>query len=374
MRDADKLARFSKDGFWSEMVQKRGMTKEDKYKALLEQMTGAGETRLRGSLRSDLLTRRKGPMKAAVWHEKRDIRIEDMADPKPGTGQVKVRIKVCGICGSDLHEYKDGPFIIPSRPHPLTKRQGGPVILGHEFSAEITEVGERVSRFRPGDRVVVNPLIYCGECHYCKRGQHIMCTRLGTYGFAADGAFAEYGIFHEYSLFRLPDSVTDDMGAFVEPLAVAVHAVKRSRLKVGASVAIVGAGPIGLLVMQACRAAGAGLTDGLRADTAFDCVGNQSAFDTALKVTGRRGVTCVVGLALKPIQVPFIRLWGHEKELTFSSGYEDEFPAAISYLADGRVKVEELISERIQLEDLVEKGITRLLQEGDKYIKILVYP
>jgi (R,R)-butanediol dehydrogenase/meso-butanediol dehydrogenase/diacetyl reductase len=182
-------------------------------------------------------------------------------------------------------------------------------------------------------------------------------------------------------------------------------------MKVGASVAIVGAGPIGLLVMQACRAAGAGevfvvepmearrkmatktgatavfnpteadpgkeiakLTDGLRADTAFDCVGNQSAFDTALKATGRRGITCVVGLALKPIQVPFIRLWGHEKELTFSSGYEDEFPAAISYLADGRVKVEELISERIQLEDLVEKGIKRLLQEGDKVIKILVYP
>ena len=350
-------------------------------------------------------------MKAAVWHEKGDIRIEDMAEPEPGAGQVKVRIKVCGICGSDLHEYKDGPFIIPSRPHPLTKRQGGPVILGHEFSAEITEVGEGVSRFKPGDRVVVNPLIYCGECHYCKLGQHIMCTKLGTFGFAADGAFAEYGVFHEYSLFKLPDSVTDDLGAFVEPLAVAVHAVKRSRTKVGASVAIVGAGPIGLLVMQACRAAGAGevfvvepmearrkmaaktgatavfnpteadpgkeiakLTDGLRADTAFDCVGNQSAFDTAIKVTGRRGITCVVGLALKPIQVPFMRLWGHEKELTFSSGYEDEFPAAISYLADGRVKVEELVSERIKLEDLVEKGIRRLLQEGDKYIKILVYP
>jgi (R,R)-butanediol dehydrogenase/meso-butanediol dehydrogenase/diacetyl reductase len=350
-------------------------------------------------------------MKAAVWHKKGDIRIEDIADPKPAAEQVKVKIKVCGICGSDLHEYREGPFIIPSRPHPLTKREGGPVILGHEFSAEVTELGERASRFKPGDRVVVNPLIYCGECHYCKLSQHIMCTKLGTYGFAADGAFAEYGVFHEYSLIRLPDTVTDDMGAFVEPLAVAVHAVKRSRMKIGASVAIVGAGPIGLLVMQACRAAGAGqvfvvepmearrdmaartgatavfdptdadpgkeiakLTDGLRADMAFDCVGNQSAFDTALKVTGRRGVICVVGLALKPIQVPFMRLWGHEKEITFSSGYEDEFPAAISYLADGRVKVEELISERIPLEDLVEKGLERLLQESDKYIKILVYP
>ena len=350
-------------------------------------------------------------MKAAVWHEKKDIRIEDIPDPRPGADQVKVRIKVCGICGSDLHEYKDGPFIIPSRPHPLTNRQGGPVILGHEFTAEVTELGEGVSRFKPGDRVVVNPLIYCGECHYCKLGQHIMCTKLGTFGFAADGAFAEYGVFHEYTLIKLPDTVTDDMGAFVEPLAVAVHAVKRSRMKIGASVAIVGAGPIGLLVMQACLAAGAGqvfvvepmearremaartgatavfdptdadpgkeiakLTDGLRADMAFDCVGNQSAFDTAVKVTGRRGVICVAGLALKPIQVPFMRLWGHEKELTFSSGYEDEFPAAISYLADGRVKVEELISERIPLEELVENGLERLIQEADKYIKILVYP
>ena len=350
-------------------------------------------------------------MKAAVWHEKGDIRIEDIADPRPAAGQVKVKIKVCGICGSDLHEYRDGPFIIPSRPHPLTERQGGPVILGHEFSAEVTELGERASRFQLGDRVVVNPLIYCGECYYCKLGQHIMCTKLGTFGFAADGAFAEYGVFHEYSLIGLPNTVTDDMGAFVEPLAVAVHAVKRSRMKIGASVAVVGAGPIGLLVMQACRAGGAGhvfvvepmearremaaktgatavfdptgadpgkeiakLTDGLRADMAFDCVGNQSAFDTALKVTGRRGVICVVGLALKPIQVPFMRLWGHEKEITFSSGYEDEFPAAISYLADGRVKVEELISERIPLEDLVEKGLEALLKEGEKHIKILVYP
>jgi (R,R)-butanediol dehydrogenase/meso-butanediol dehydrogenase/diacetyl reductase len=201
------------------------------------------------------------------------------------------------------------------------------------------------------------------------------------------------------------------MGAFVEPLAVAVHAVKRSRMKIGASVVIIGAGPIGLLVMQACLAAGAGkvfvtepmkarrkmavktgatavfnptetdpgkeigkLTDGLRADVAFDCVGIQSSFDTAVKVTGRRGIICVVGLALKPIEVPFIRLWGHEKELTFSSGYEDEFPAAISFLANRRVKVEELISARIKLDDLVTKGIRPLIEEAEKYIKILVYP
>ena len=350
-------------------------------------------------------------MKAAVWYQKGDIRIEEVPEPKPGPGQVKVKVKACGICGSDLHEYKEGPFIIPSRPHPLTKREGGPVILGHEFSAEVTELGEGVTRFEPGDRVVVNPLIYCGACHYCMHGLHIMCTKLGTVGFAADGAFAEFGVFPEYSLFKLPDSVTDEMGSFVEPLAVAVHAVKRSRMKIGASVAVIGAGPIGLLVMQACLAAGAGKvyvvepmearrriaenkgatavfnptdvdpgkeiakrTDGLRADTAFECVGSQPSFNTTVKVTGRRAVICVVGLALKPIEVPFMGLWGHEKELTFSSGYEDEFPAAIGYLADKRVKVEDLISERIPLQDIVEKGINPLLNEAGKYVKILVYP
>ena len=350
-------------------------------------------------------------MKAAVWHKKGDIRIEEISLPSPGPGQVKVRIKACGICGSDLHEFKEGPFIIPSRPHPLTGRQGGPVILGHEFSAEVTETGEAVTRFSAGDRVVANPLIYCGGCHYCRRGQHIMCAKLGTVGFAADGAFAEYGVFYEYALLKLPDSVTDEMGAFVEPLAVAVHAVNRARMKIGDSVAIVGAGPIGLLVMQACLAAGAArvfvvepmkarreialqtgaaavidpaqtdpgkeigaLTEGLRADLAFDCVGNQSSFDTAVKVTGRRATICIVGLALKPIEVPFIRLWGHEKEITFSSGYENEFPAAIAYLADRRVKVDRLISGTIKLDHLVEKGIQTLIQEGEKHVKILVYP
>ena len=175
--------------------------------------------------------------------------------------------------------------------------------------------------------------------------------------------------------------------------------------------AVVGAGPIGLLVMQACLAAGAGkvfviepikvrrelaaktgatavfdptqtdagkaigdLTDGLRADWAFDCVGIQALFDTAVKVTGRRAVICVVGLALKPIEVPFIRLWGHEKEIVFSNGYENEFPAAISYLADGRVNVEPLITARIKVDDLVDKGIKEPIEHGSDYVKILVYP
>ncbi|MEW6263579.1 MAG: 2,3-butanediol dehydrogenase [Thermodesulfobacteriota bacterium] len=350
-------------------------------------------------------------MKAAVWHKKEDIRIENVPDPQTGPGQVKVKINVCGICGSDLHEYNSGPIIIPSKPHPLTGKSNGPVILGHEFSAEVVEAGEGVTRFKPGDRVTSGCLIYCGKCHYCRTGQYNSCTKLGVVGFSWDGAFAEYGLFPEYSLFKLPDSVPDDFGALVEPLCVAIHAVKRSRMKIGATVAVVGAGPIGLLVMQACKAAGAGqvfviepqrmrreiaaqtgaasvfdpsqkdagkeiasLTNGLRADYGFDCVGNQGSFDTAAKVTGRRGVICVVGVARIPIQVPFGRLQVHEKEITFSNVYVDEFPTAIRYLADGRVDGTRLISDHIMLDDLVEQGIKELIDNNFKHLKILVKP
>lgn len=350
-------------------------------------------------------------MKAAVWYKKEDIRIENVPDPATGPGLVKVRIKACGICGSDLHEYRSGPVIIPKRPHPLTGRSNGPAILGHEFTGEVVEVGEGVNRLKPGDRITASSLLYCGKCHYCRTGQYGGCTKLGIVGFAWDGAFAEYGVFPEYIAFKLPDAVTDDMGALAEPLSVAIHAVKRSRMKIGASVAVVGAGPIGLLVMQACRAAGAGQvfviepyemrraiaaktgatavfdptgmdigkeiakwTDGLRADWAFDCVGNQSSFDTAVKVTARRAVICDVGIATRPIEVPFSRLLTHEKEITFSNGYEDEFPTAIHYLADGRVRVESLISAHVKLDDLVKKGIKDLIEHGERHLKILVEP
>ena len=350
-------------------------------------------------------------MKAAVWYKKGDMRFEDIPKPEPKSGEVRLKVKACGICGSDLHEYKAGPFIIPRKPHPITKREGGPVVLGHEFSAVVDSLGEGIKTVKPGDRVTVNPLIYCGECPFCRKGQLNMCIKLGTAGFASDGGFAEYTVVPEYALFHLPDELNDDAGAFVEPLAVAVRAVKRSRLQLGQSVAVIGAGPIGLLVMQVCKAAGASqvfvvepmaarrelaarlgatqvfdptttdpgrvigeLTNRMRADVAIDCVGSQSSFDTAVKCTGRRAVICVAGLSLKPIEVPFLKLWGHEKEITFMTGYENEFPAAIALLANGQVNIEELVTARIGLSNILEDGIDALINHGDKHIKILVYP
>lgn len=350
-------------------------------------------------------------MKAVIWYQRNDLRIEESPEPSPTQGQVKLKVKACGICSSEVHEYQAGPFLVPTRPHPLTGKQAPPLIIGHELAAEVAEVGQGVNDFQLGDRVTVNTLIYCGQCHYCRKGQYNMCMVLGATGGAADGGMADYVVVAESQLVRLPDSISDDMATFTEPLAVAVRAVKRSRLGLGQTVAVIGAGPLGLLIMQVCRTAGASqvfvvepmasrremalklgatevfdpaevnvgravaaLTNNLRANVAFDCAGNQAGFDTAVKMTGRRGVICVAGLHLVPAQVPFLQLWMHEKEIVFVTGYEDEFPAAIALLADNRVKVNELISDRIKLDDAVEKGFKPLLEEPEKHLKIIVYP
>jgi len=349
-------------------------------------------------------------MKAAVWYGRDDIRIADIPEPRVTKDQVKIRVRWCGICGSDVHEYREGPMIISRKPHPLTGKSS-PIILGHEFSGDVVEVGEDVKRIAVGNRVTINCLIYCGECLYCRLGEYNMCLKLATVGLAWDGAFAESVVVPEYTVLKLPDPVTYEMATFAEPLAVAVRAVKRSRLKVGDTAVVVGAGPIGLLVLQAARSGGASRvwaiepipsrrdlarqlgadevfdpargdagkeiaerTDGLRANVAFECVGNQSAFDTAVRVTGRRAMIVMVGMALKPIEVPFFRLWGHEKEITTCTGYVDEFPAALAFLADRRVKVEPMITAKIKLDDFVEKGLKEMMRNPGQYIKILVTP
>ncbi|RMF93212.1 MAG: 2,3-butanediol dehydrogenase [Candidatus Schekmanbacteria bacterium] len=349
-------------------------------------------------------------MKALVWHGKEDVRISDVPEPSAGKGEVKIRVQVCGICGSDLHEYRSGPVIIPRKPHPLTGKEP-PVIIGHEFSGDVVEVGEGVSRIAVGDRVAVNACLVCNECYWCRKGAYNLCAKLGSIGFAHDGAFAEYVSVPEYTCFKIPESVSYEQGSFVEPVAVAVHAVKRSRIKPGETVAVVGAGPIGLLVMQSAFASGAGkvyvvepmpsrrelakklgatevfdptqgdpgkmihpLTDGLRADIVFECVGKPASLETALKMSGKGARIVIAGIFTQPVEFPFIRMQAHEKELIGSSAYPDEFPAAINFLADGRVKVDSLINSRITLDEIIEKGFKELIENPEKHIKIVVTP
>lgn len=352
-------------------------------------------------------------MKALRCYGGKDMRLEDIREPEPGPGEVKIKVKWCGICGSDVHEYELGPLLIPvKRPHPGTGKIA-PITGGHEFSGEVVGIGEGVNNVNIGDRVTVRPTIPCYKCYYCKQGKHIQCVILGIIGEAADGAFAEYVIAPVDNIYILPDEVTYEAGAFIEPLACGVHAVNRSRMNLGDTVAVIGAGPIGLLTMQAAIAAGAGkvivfetlpqriklakeigatavvnpkevdsgktiaeLTEGRRADVAFECAGPCDALLLAETVVGRGGTIVEVGQMMGSCEFPFSSLWMREKTIVTSQGYVNEFPAAISFLANGKVKCDPLmISAKIVLDDVIEKGIKELLSERrTEHCKILVSP
>jgi threonine dehydrogenase-like Zn-dependent dehydrogenase len=197
-------------------------------------------------------------MKAAVFHAARDIRIEDVPAPtRIGPRDVLARPSWCGICGTDLHEYAMGPIVTPARPHPLNGAVI-PQILGHEFSAEVIEVGAEVTRVRVGDRVSAMPLLVDHDCYYCRRGLEHLCMKMACVGLSyAWGGLAELAVLPEGILTVLPDAVSDLQGAIVEPAAVAAYGVDAAHVKPGDSVLITGAGPIGALAALYAASLGA---------------------------------------------------------------------------------------------------------------------
>lgn len=197
-------------------------------------------------------------MKAAVFHAQEDLRIEEVAEPSPGPGQVKLRNAFAGICGSDLHVYysPEAAGLDFEHPHPVTGSTL-PQILGHEFSGTVVELGDGVDGVSVGDRVAVWPIYYCGECPACRRGLYNVCQKIGFHGLSSDGGgMAEFTTVDASKLHVLPENVDLRMGALVEPMSVAWHAVARSGVEAGGSALIAGAGPIGIGVWFALKARG----------------------------------------------------------------------------------------------------------------------
>jgi (R,R)-butanediol dehydrogenase/meso-butanediol dehydrogenase/diacetyl reductase len=351
-------------------------------------------------------------MKALRWHGQGDIRLDEIPEPCAKENEVKIAVRWCGICGSDISEYKSGPHIIPvRRPHPRTGRQA-PITLGHEFSGSVVEIGGGVVGIQVGDKVTVRPTLPCYQCHFCKSGRHVLCSTLATIGIAADGAFAQYIVVPSDNVYKLPDNVSYEAGSFCEPLAVAIHAGNKAGLVAGDSVAVIGAGPIGLLVLQAALACGAGqvfvlepipdrrdialrlgaaavfdsreesigreiakLTDGLRAAITFECAGDPNAMIAALSISGKGGRIIEVGYMTKPCEFPFSTLFSHDKSIIASQGYEQEFPTAIAFIASGRVDCTPLITAKIGLDNIIERGFNELTSERrNQHLKILVSP
>lgn len=340
---------------------------------------------------------------SAVWYGARDIRLERRARPVLQPGEVRLRVTRCGICGSDMHEYLDGPHAIPvGAPHPIS-RVAAPVVIGHEFTGVVSEVTAG-SRFAPGQRVAVEPEYRCGACPACRRGDYNLCECMGFAGLMGHGGMAEEAVLPAYMLHVLPDSVSDRQAAVLEPAAVALHAVRRSGLAAGQSVAVVGAGPIGLLLVQFAAVAGArrivvsdrsegrlamasmlGATETVNSaaaslpsvasgvDLAFEAVGIQSTLDDAIASVRKGGKVVLVGLFGAKAQFDAFDLVNREVDILPSCGYRHVYPDLIGLIAGGIVDPSRIVTREIGLEQAVSDGFERLARPNDE-IKVLIAP
>lgn len=350
-------------------------------------------------------------MKAAIYYGAHDIRVEDIEGPSgPGRGEVLIRPAFVGICGTDLHEFSDGPIVIPDHPHPLNGAQL-PQILGHEFSAVVLEVGEGVTRVKPGDRCAVNPMFSCGVCSSCLSGEAQVCPFFCSLGLSAQwGGMASEAIALESQLFWLPDEVSLLQAAVVEPAKVAAYAIDRARLSPGGSVLIVGGGPIGALCALYAHAAGvatiimsepnavrrqrladldvgrvvdplsedlaaivADLTRGEGVDAAIEAAGKEAAFNSCVDAIRPRGV--VVQAALHTRSITFdpmpLSLKDATIELTWCWKTYD-WMRIVDLIATGRFPVEKVVSATIPISEVVTRGFEALLDPAGSHVKVLV--
>jgi (R,R)-butanediol dehydrogenase / meso-butanediol dehydrogenase / diacetyl reductase len=354
-------------------------------------------------------------MKALRFHAAKDLRLEDIDKPpsNPLKGQVLIRNTFVGICGTDLHEYVSGPIFIPVEPHPFTGTSG-PQVLGHEFGGIVEAVGEGVTSVKPGDRVSVQPLIMprSGD-YFADRGLFHLSTNLALAGLSwQSGGMAEYALLNEYNVQKIPDEMTDEEAALVEPTAVAVYACDRGGVTAGSSVLVTGAGPIGVLTLLAARAAGAAqlfLSDindtrlelartilpdviainptresvgdvvramtegGVGCDVAIECVGNELALKACADAARKQGVVVQTGLHPHENPLDWFQVTFKDIDVRGSWAYPTHcWPRVIRLISSGLLPAYKVITKRITLDQAVTTGFDVLLDPAGKHLKILI--
>jgi (R,R)-butanediol dehydrogenase/meso-butanediol dehydrogenase/diacetyl reductase len=351
-------------------------------------------------------------MKAARFHGPKDIRIEDVPEPQLRPGAVAIDVAWCGICGTDLHEYLEGPIFIPPQghPHPLT-HETEPVTMGHEFSGTVTAVGAGATGLVVGEHVVVEPYFVCGECAQCQAGHYHLCTQMGFIGLAGGGGGLSEKIVVDRRWVHPVGSIPLDEAALIEPLSVGHHAFVRSGANAGDVALVTGAGPIGLLLAAVLKAQGLTviisevtearkdkaratgvadhvidpnqedllarvreLTSGNGADVGFECTSVNAALDQLFEAVRPSGVIVNVSIWGKPARIDMQKLVLKEIDLRGTIAYVRDHPAVIKLVQDGKVDLKPFITARIGLADLVEDGLGTLINHKDTAVKILVHP
>lgn len=343
-------------------------------------------------------------MKVLVLKEYRRFAVEDFAVPVLQADEVLVRVRACGICGSDVHGM-DGS----------SGRRIPPIVMGHEASGEISSVGDAVTNWKAGDRVTFDSTVYCGDCWFCQRGKINLCENRRVLGvscgeYRRHGAFAEFVAVPQRILYRLPDNLSFEQAAMVEAVSVAVHAVKRTPLADDAVAVVIGTGMIGLLVVQVLRAMNCqtviaidleenklslakklgathtikaddsalpekirALTGGRGADAAFEVVGLPTTVKTAIESVRKGGSVTLVGNLKPQVDLPLQAVVTREITLIGTCASAGEYPECLELIASGKINVTEFISATPPLAEGAQ-WFERLYAGEKGLMKVLLKP
>lgn len=343
-------------------------------------------------------------MKALLLSEYNRLDVVDVPMPRPGADEVLVRVEACGICGSDVHGY-DGS----------SGRRIPPIIMGHEAAGTVAAVGTGVADLHEGDRVTFDSTIYCGHCEYCRKGEVNLCNNrqvlgVSTPDFRREGAFAEYVVVPRLVTYPLPEQIPFSQAAMIEPLAVAVHAVSLVEIQPETTALVVGAGMIGLLVMQVLKDAGCAriyvsdiddtrlrmaqelgatatfnaktadvvaelqkVTGGAGIDAAFEAVGSTPTVKSAVESTRKGGSVVLIGNVTPTVELPLQIVVGRQLTLRGSAASSGEYPKCIELLARGAIRVDPLITAIAPLEQ-GQEWFDRLHSREPNLMKVVLTP
>ena len=343
-------------------------------------------------------------MKALLLKQYMELELTDLPRPEPGPNDVLVRVRACGICGSDVHGL-DGS----------TGRRIPPLVMGHEAAGVIAEAGRNVKDWKPGDRVTFDSTVSCGHCHFCRRGEINLCDNRQVLGvscgdYRRNGAFAEFVSVPQNILYRLPDSLPFEHAAMIEAVSIAVHAVNLTPKSLGDTAVVVGSGMIGQLTVQAAKAGGFGRvfavdiddaklemarklgadetfnskncdaaaeiaarTDGRGADAALEAVGATDPIKTAIACVRKGGAVTLIGNISPKIELPLQPVVTRQIRLQGSCASSGEYPACIELLSSGAIRVDSMISARSPLEDAAS-WFNRLYHHEPNLMKVIVQP
>lgn len=336
-------------------------------------------------------------MKAGVFYSANDLRVEEIAKPIPQYGEVLIRVKACGICGTDVHIFKGdkGCFPTPSG-----------TVLGHEFAGIVESVGEGVKGIKEGDRVCVDPNKLCNECYYCKSGIGHFCEEMTGIGTGINGGFAEYCVVPQSQVYKIADTTTYEMAAMTEPVACCVHGIDMCNISCGDTVAIIGGGMIGMIMLQLAKLSGAGklimiepvvskheIAKKLGADitidpinedvkavlasnnierisTVIECVGKTSTIEQAIDIAGKYSTVMMFGLtapndtiSVKPFEI-------FEKEIVLKASFINPYTQkrALELIDSGKIDVSSIVYACEPLDKLPEILSSNSLRANGKFI------